>query len=387
MKTWLKVVLSIFLILLLLGVSFYLRSNEKYISKKEVLLINETSYYQMRQIHYTIQNFPQTLQHDTHINYPEGSKSPFSPGSIILYASICKVLGANTLHELEVICAKVPLFIGIAVIILSFIFAWVMFENYFIAFIFSSFIAISPQNIFITQTGNINQAIWLPFFILLSFLFYCKLLKSDTLWKSCLWGICSGVCFAFMIFCNATSFFLLLIPFLIFVIKRFLAMREGEWQKDYEIGTMVCFCFVYFIVLYFSNITGINKTASPTKFSSIQLTLPLYICLVTCFVSILSFVAWKKEFSIGKTLLVVLFIIFIITGSFILLKPQIFSFVWKAVTSTPSPALWSLSVKEIFYLHTWLFPTALIGFFLLIFDMKKEKNSYRYYVYASFSFP
>jgi asparagine N-glycosylation enzyme membrane subunit Stt3 len=376
MKQWVIKIGCVLLVgLCILTIAYFLRARPEVVQKDTVLFTGDAPYYHLRQITYTIENFPQTLPRDPCVNFPEGSHVPWNPGTLLLYAGVCKILKAKTSHEIESVCAWIPTVLGILSVLLGFFLAKSLL-GLPSAVVAAFFLAIFPLHIELSYTGHINSAIVLIFFLLAFFWLYTEGVSSEKLVFSLVYGICAGIVLGVLPCIHAPSVSFVVIPLFTYTIITLKHLWNGSWQAPLQWGHMACFGIVAMGNFYFATLAEV-KHVSVYNFGYFQGWFILYCALTTVALSITSWAMLR--WSVASLLKVGILIAEFILGTILLLLfvPDSGSKLWEAISSTFTPAVWSLPVRQIFYDYTWLLPFALPGFvYLVICFIQEPKTPY-----------
>jgi len=115
-------------------------------------------FYHMRRILYTVSNFPNSLNFDSYLNYPNGFEIGWPPFFDLLGALLAKILGGGQpdLHTIEFAGALLPVLLGTLTIIPLYMAASSVFDKktgLLGAFIF----AVIPAHIYISRFGAVDH--------------------------------------------------------------------------------------------------------------------------------------------------------------------------------------------------------------------------------------
>jgi dolichyl-diphosphooligosaccharide--protein glycosyltransferase len=116
------------------------------------------SFYHMRRILYTAVNFPQPLNFDSYINYPNGFEVGWPPLFDFLGALLANILGGGhpSLHTTEFAGALLPVLLGVLAIIPLYIAAASVFDRK-TALLGALIFAVIPAHVYISRFGAVDH--------------------------------------------------------------------------------------------------------------------------------------------------------------------------------------------------------------------------------------
>ncbi|HII00177.1 TPA: oligosaccharyl transferase, archaeosortase A system-associated [Methanosarcinaceae archaeon] len=208
------------------------------------------AFYHMRRIFYTTSNFPEYIRFDSYLNYPSGFEIGWPPLYDLLGAGLALVLGAGNpdTHTVELAGALLPVLLGTLTVIPVYVAASALF-NRKIGVFSAAIFAVIPVHVYTSQFGMVDHHVAevllstaaFAFFILalkaardagLSFAALKNLPSERKLALPVVFSVCSGACFALLVYTWIGAPILIGFIALYFFLQSVLDLKAGR-KSDY----------------------------------------------------------------------------------------------------------------------------------------------------------
>ncbi|MEA2046142.1 MAG: oligosaccharyl transferase, archaeosortase A system-associated [Euryarchaeota archaeon] len=210
-----------------------------------ILFYGYDSFYHMRRILYTVDNFPNTLWFDSYLNYPHGLELTWPPLFDQLIAGIALAAGAG---NLEMVAALVPPILGAATVIVLYLLARELFGRR-VALLSAFMLAIAPVHVARSCFGYTDHHVLEVLLILGSILSMVFALsgRDRRLWFAVLAGVLTAALAYSWI--GASIY---LGAFLVYaVVQVTLDVRDGVSSKDMIVPFLIAFLIALLLLLPF----------------------------------------------------------------------------------------------------------------------------------------
>ncbi len=215
-----------------------------------ILFYGYDSFYHMRRILYTVDNFPHTLWFDSYLNYPHGLDLTWPPLFDQLIAGIALAAGAGNQPSVELVAALVPPILGAATVLVLYLLARELFGRR-VALLSAFMLAIAPVHVARSCFGYTDHHVLEVLLILGSILSMVFALsgRERQLWFAVLAGVLTAALAYTWI--GASIY---LGAFLVYaVVQVTLDVRDGVSSKDMILPFLIAFLIALLLLLPFGH--------------------------------------------------------------------------------------------------------------------------------------
>ena len=146
-----------------------------------VVFFGNDAYYHMRRIVYALERFPQTLQFDPYVNFPEGAKVIWPPLFDVAIAILARPFygGSSDLRAVECIAVCIPPLLGAATVLVLFFLAGRLF-GFAVAVTSCSILSVLSGHVWYSQIGFVDHHVAVSLFSTLLLASSVDLVRSLT---------------------------------------------------------------------------------------------------------------------------------------------------------------------------------------------------------------
>jgi asparagine N-glycosylation enzyme membrane subunit Stt3 len=166
-----KTGLRIIILVLVLGIGFYLRFNHGYARsiKSGITFVTPDPYYHLRRILLATQNFPHLPGFDYYLSYPTGAHCIWPPLFDFTCATLAYAIGMGhpDVGLTESVASVYPIIYALLIIILTYLIGREVFKNEYIGLISAAIVSIIPANVMFSAFGFTDHHIAESFGLLL----------------------------------------------------------------------------------------------------------------------------------------------------------------------------------------------------------------------------
>jgi len=228
------------------------------LTKGDLLFYGYDSFYHMRRIAYTLNDFPHTLWFDSYLNYPHGMEITWPPFFDLFVAGISLLQGAETQQSVEIIGSILPPILGSFTILALYFLAKELFGVQ-VALLSAFMLAINPTHIGRTHFGwTDHHVLEVLLFVGIVLFLVLALSKQE---NQHLFAILAGLLMATLAYTwfGAPAYlgFILIYAFL----QISLDLREGVSSKETVSLLAISLCVSLLLMLPFWNRTWLKISA------------------------------------------------------------------------------------------------------------------------------
>lgn len=382
---------NIFLFLIvLIGFKVRLFTFPQVFEQGRIVFLEADPYYHMWRVFSFIETFPKTFFFEPLINFPYGAIIGWPPllDQIIALISLIAGFGSPAPFRIEMIGAFMPVILGIFSIISVYYIAKEIF-NERIGLYSSLLLAVMPAHAQVSFVGFVDHHIAEVLISVLAYLFFIRSLKNDSYKFSIFSGIMIGL--SFLTWIGSPIFIGIILSY---VIIQFILDRRARVESNYLLrnGTFT-FASAFFTIMIFYIWTPWQKVLYSGTLSYFQ---PLYV--ITCLIIVIFLGLTSRKMKEFKWYLYPLTILISFIALFFIMVLSVPSFYDSLINGIgyllkDAPVLKNIiEAQPLFYTYDGIFlgfrffsnPVwyqfglsfyfAIIGFFVLLYDHRKEIN-------------